>query len=506
MLRERRSLLVLVLAQLLFSLPAMAQEPRTDQFSGVREFIRKAMEENDLPSVAVAVAKDGRIIWEKGFGWADLDRRIPATEQTMYSLASISKPMTATALMRLVEQGRVELDRPANHYLGEGKIHSRAWDPADATVRRVLSHTAGLPLHWEFFYEGEDHPRRTTDEGVARFGVLAFPPGELFQYSNLGYGIIERIIERVSGRDYGEFMEAEVFEPLNMNRSIVTTGAGLGDSVAVRYDSKDRPIPHYDFDHRGGSAVYSSASDLVRFGMYHLGHRARGQKRILSDSTLKAMQRLATPGTGPREQGYGLGWLILKDDNGYRRISHTGGMPGVSTLLNLYPEEDLAVVVLTNRSAGVVGRIAHEIVSAVLPQYGATARERREATIADAAPVSKFSPTPALLGSWSGTVFTPEDTVPLTLVFQPDGDVHARLGDGLVTLVNDVSFNGGQLVGRFAGTIPAEDTGRHPHIVLLNLRLRGQSLSGAVTAHTPGEPAYFALSSYGELRRQDESQ
>lgn len=506
MLRQRRSLLVLVLAQLLFSLPAVAQKPRADRFSGVREFIHKAMEENDLPSVAVAVARDGRIIWEEGFGWADLDRRIPATERTMYSLASISKPMTATALMRLVEQGRVELDRPANDYLGEGKIHSRAWDPADATVRRVLSHTAGLPLHWEFFYEGEDHPRRTTDEGIARFGVVVTPPGELFQYSNLGYGIIERIIERVSGRDYGEFMDAEVFDPLNMNRSIVTTGAGLGDSVAVRYDSKNRPIPHYDFDHRGGSAVYSSASDLVRFGMYHLGHRGREQKRILSDSTLQAMQRLATPGTGPREQGYGLGWLVLEDDNGYRRVSHTGGMPGVSTLLNLYPEEDLAVVVLTNRSGGVVGRVAHEIVSAVLPQYGATARERREAAAANAAPESKFSPTPALLGSWSGTVFTPEDTIPLTLVFQPDGDVHARLGDELVTLVNDVSFEGGQLVGRFMGTIPAEDTRRHPHVVQLNLRLRGQSLSGAVTAHTPGEPAYFALSSYGELRRQDESQ
>ena len=506
MLRTKRTLLAPVLLQFLCSLPAIAQEPRGDQFPGVRAFIRETMEQNKLPSVTVAVAKDGRIIWEEGFGWADLDRRIPATARTMYSLASISKPMTATALMRLAERGQVELDRPANHYLGGGKIHSRAWDPADATVRRVLSHTAGLPLHWEFFYEGEDHPRRTTDEGVARFGVLVTPPGELFQYSNLGYGIIDRIIERVSGRDYGEFMDAEVFGPLGMTRTVVTTGAGLGDSVAVRYDSKDRPIPHYDFDHRGGSAVYSSASDLVRFGMYHLGHRGEGQARILSDSTLRAMQRLETPGTGPREQGYGLGWLVMEDDNGYRRISHTGGMPGVSTLLHLYPEEDLAIVVLTNRSGGVVGRIAHEVASALLPGYGDTARERRTAAASSAAPGSSFSPPPELLGSWSGRVYTPGDSIPLTLVFQPDGDVHARLGDGLVTLVNDVSFVGGQLVGRFAGTIPGEDTRRHPHVVLLNLRLRGHELSGAVTAHTPGEPAYFALSSYGELRRQEASQ
>jgi CubicO group peptidase (beta-lactamase class C family) len=105
-------------------------------FDRVREFIKQQLGERRLPSVAVAVARDGKIIWEEAFGWADVEKRIPATPHTMYSLASISKPITATGLMILKERGRIELDRPINEYLGEAKIAVRVGNPADATVRR----------------------------------------------------------------------------------------------------------------------------------------------------------------------------------------------------------------------------------------------------------------------------------------------------------------------------------------------------------------------------------
>jgi CubicO group peptidase (beta-lactamase class C family) len=498
----RCSLLLPIAAQLLLAVPAAPQQPSGDRFAGARASIRQMMEEHDLPSVSVAVARDGRIVWEEAFGWVDLEGRVPATPETMYSLASISKPMTATALMRLVERGEVDLDRPANDYLAAGRLHSEVWDPSGATVRRVLSHTSGLPLHWEFFYEGEGHPPRTTDEGIERFGVLVTPPGEVYQYSNLGYGVLDRIIERVSGRDYAEFMRSAVFEPLGMTRSRVSTGAGLGSGAAVRYDAENRPIPPYDFDHRGGSAVYSSARDLVRFGMYHLGHRVRDQHPILSDSMRRAMQRIATPDPGLGEQGYGLGWLVMEDDHGFRRVSHTGGMPGVSTALHLYPEEDVAVAVLINRGGVPASRIAQEIAGAMMPRY-AEALRARQAT-GEPPGESRFVPPPELLGRWSGVIHTPGESVPLSLVFQADGDVHARLGEGLVTLLNDASLEDGRLVGRFAGTLPAEDIRRHPHLVQLDLRLRAGALAGSATGITTGSPAYFALSSYAELRRDGE--
>jgi CubicO group peptidase (beta-lactamase class C family) len=498
-----RSALVALAAVAASAAPLDAQRFTDGDFDGARAFIERAMSENDLPSVSVAVAKDGRIVWARGFGFADLERRIPATPRTMYSLASISKPITATALLRLVEQGRIDLDRPANDYLGAGQIHSRAWDASGATVRRVLSHSAGLPLHYEFFYDGEDHPPRTTDEGIARYGILIAPPGEVYQYSNLGYGIIERIAERVHGRAYADIMRTDVFEPLGMLRSAVSTGAGLDDSVAVRYGPDNRPVPYYDFDHRGGSAVYSSALDLARFGMFHLGALRDPGTDILADSTRRAMQRPISAGAD--SDGYGLGWGVQADDGGYRRISHTGGMPGVSTGLYLYPEAGVAIVVLSNRSNNQIGRIAQELAGVVLPGYAERVRERRASAAAQPRAPAPATAVASLLGEWSGMIYTPDDSVALHLLVQPDGDVHVRLGAELRTLLNDVSAPGGdRLVGRFAGMMPEENARRHGHSVLLDVRLRGDRLSGQASAQTTGWPYYFALTSYVELTRVSE--
>ncbi len=480
-------------------LPAQTPARQADRFEGVRAFIRQVMQENELASVVVAVAKDGRILWEEGFGMVDRERQIPATPQTPYSLASISKPMTAMAIMMLAEQGRIDLDRPVEEYLGGVRLTGLAGDASGATVRRVLSHTAGLPLHYEFFYAGESHPPRNTDEGIARYAVLVNPPGEFYEYSNLGYGILDRIVERVSGRSYDEFMQDEIFAPLGMSRTFVGTEAARLEGAAVRYDSRLQPIPFYDFDHRGGSAVFSSAHDLVRFGLFHLGARSREQRQVLSPGSIARMQQIATPGS--TVQGYGLGWGIVEDDGGYRRVSHTGGMPGVATVLNLFPSERLAVVVMTNKSDRVVNRIAEDVAGAVLPRYAAALRERRAR--AAGTPSAAFAPTPELLGEWSGTIRTYQGTLPLTLSFQPDGDVHVRIGEQLRTLLNDAAFRDGQLTGRFAGHIPTPDAEHHRHIVLLNLRLRGDGrLGGQATAHTPSEPLYFALTSYVELTKR----
>ena len=469
------------------------------RFDSVRALVTRVMEENGLPSVSLAVAKDGRIIWEEAFGWADRERMMAATPHTLYSLASISKPMTAAGVMKLVERGLVDLDRPINNYLGAGKLRGINGDPEKATVRRVLSHTAGLPLHYQFFYADGGYERPTMDETIARYALIMHPPGDVYQYSNLGYGILDHLIARVSGRSYADFMRTEIFLPLGMFRTSVDVGPGLEPFTAQRYDSQQRPIPFYTFDHPGGSAVYSSAHDLVRFGMFFLKNRLSDQKRILADSTIDLMHRVATPGS--TSSGYGLGWGI-GDDFGHRRISHTGGMPGVSTLLFLYPEQNVAIVVMTNRSEGGIVRIDEEIAVVVLPKYSAN-RALRRAT--DQAPSQGSSlPTPELAGTWTGTLRTYDDSLPLYLIFQPDGDVHVRLGDQLRTLLNGASFQNGALVGRFAGRIPSAEQGRHPHSILLNVRLNEGTLRGQASAQTTVEPIYYALSSYVELTKVED--
>ena len=474
-----------------------AQRAGGDQWASVRDTIRELMTRTNLPSLSVAVARGGKIVWEEGFGLADRERMIPATPNTMYSLASISKPMTATALMTLVERGTVDLDRPANEYLGVGKLTGLAGDAAGATVRRVMSHTAGLPLHYQFYYANEPYPVVSNDETIARYGILVNPPGEVYEYSNLGYGIVDHIVSRMSGVDYADFMRTNVFLPLGLTRTSVGIGPGLEAHVAQRYDPKQRPIPFYDFDHRGGSAVYSSAHDLVRFGMFHLKDHLSDQRSILKDATIDAMQRAVAPAT------YGLGWIITERE-GQRIVSHTGGMPGVQTVLAMYPAEDVAIVVLANMSAADVGKPFREIERIVLPKY-AEARARATRATAAAAPPKPFVPPAELLGEWSGAVRTWERTIPMTLVVQPDGDVHVRLGEGLESLLNNARWQDNTLTGRFAGAVATSDAAHWPHDVLVSLRLRNGTLGGMVSALQVAEPVHFALTSYGTLTRKPET-
>lgn len=465
----------------------------------LRATVRRALDSTGVASVAVAVARDGVVLWEEGFGYADIARRIPATPATLYSVASITKPMTATAVMQLVEAGRVALDRPIDDYLGAMRVTGLAGDRAEATVGRVLSHTAGLPLHYRFYYDG---PPRADDVAhtVARYGRVMFPPGEVYSYSNLGYGMLGELVARVGGPSYEAFMGDRVFRPLGMTHTTIGTGAGLANS-AVRYDADHRPVPPYDFDHRGASAVYTSAHELLRFAMLHLKTRPRDGARTwappLADSTVDRMQRVATPGDSA--SGYGLGWFIDRDF-GERRVRHTGGMPGVATVLSLYPAHRVAVVVLANQSSGLPGRIAAEVAAAVLPPSYGRARAAALAA-APAAPPALALPA-ELRGEWRGTVQTYEGTLPIVLRAD-SAEVRVRLGDapGLWALLGNASYSNGVLGGRFLGTIPTPEARRVAHVVAVSLQLRADTLRGWAAAQVTASTNDYSLSSYAELTR-----
>lgn len=231
----RRSILLVLVVGSFFPILLPAQ----DQFESIRSSIRAKMQDRNVPSIAVAVAQGNRIVWEQAFGWADREKRIPADENTMYSLASISKPLTATALMTLVRAGKVDLDKPLDDYLGAVKVRARVGNAKDATVRRVANHTSGLPEYFQFFYENEAWRAPSMDETIMRYGNLVTAPGERFQYSNLGYGLLDDVIARISGRSYADYMRHEVFLKLGMTRSAVGIDPALHAFEATRYDGED---------------------------------------------------------------------------------------------------------------------------------------------------------------------------------------------------------------------------------------------------------------------------
>jgi CubicO group peptidase (beta-lactamase class C family) len=472
----------------------VASPAAAEPFGAVRSRIEQLLAAGEVPSMAVAVALDGAILWEQGFGLADREDQVPATEHTLYPLASISKPFTATGLMVLVERGLVDLDRPIDDYLGEARLQARVGDAEGATVRRVASHTAGLPLHSQHFYDGE--PRRPPSMNVIieRYGNLVTAPGERYQYSNLGYGLLGFAISRVSDQSYADFVREEVFLPLGLTDTVVHTGAGPEAHQAVKYTPEGLVVPPCDSDSPGASAIYASAHDLVHFGMFHLKATLPGQKEIISQAAIDEMQR-SSPETGPTEDweragsGYGLGWKISVMEDGLRIIHHDGGTHGVSTVLVLVPEENVAVAVLSNTHSQWPDLIAIEILRALLPD-----RLGQLAPSGEDAAAAPFSPDQALVGLWDGLIDTYEGEVPITVEIEGSGSIYVTLGEQPRTLLRDASYeddfpefmsagDGPFLRGWFQSELATGDVQRgKPCRLWLELKLRDQMLSGSLIA------------------------
>lgn len=480
---------------------ADADETEGDVFAKLREKIPQALVDRQVPSLSVAVAKDGKIVWEQGFGWADRENRLAADEHTMYSLASISKPITATGLMLLVQRGELQLDDPVNqHFDGEG-LTARVGDVAEATIRRLANHTSGLPLHYQFFYEDEPFQRPAFEESLRRYGVLMSAPGERFQYANFGYGVLDDLIRSKAGTSYAEFMRRDVFLPLGLTHTSVDIPAELKHVAAVRYGPDQTPLPFYTFDHPGASAVFSSAHDLVRFGMFHLHQRGPEQQEILAGHWIDEMQKPTAELGGGRQ--YGVGWFIDPNEHGYKTISHSGGMGGVRTRLTLVPSENLVVVALCNASSSLPLEMTQEILGALLPEY---AKQRHLAAgrhEPNPQPAKPFGP-PQLVGYWKGHVSTYAGPRQIEMWAKPDGDVQVRLAGQLKTLLNQSSLQRDVLTGEVAGDIGTDDANRRPYHLQVRLKLEQETMHGSVTAISlPGSRAGNALSYWLELQRID---
>jgi len=456
---------------------------------------RDRVEEN-IPGLAVAIASHGRIIYEKAFGWADRENRVPATEHTMFSLASITKPFTTTGLMTLVQAGKVDLDRPANDYLGDAKLQARVGDATKATVRRLANHSSGLPVHYQYFFTDEPSRPPSRDETILHYGNLITAPGERYQYSNIGFATLDYIISRVSGQSYADYMRQAVFVKLGLTHTSVGIGPGLENLAAVRYDDNGSPLPPYELDTTGAGGIYSSAHDLVRFGMFHLKDHLTDQVAILSDRSLDELHRPTQEEGSEPPAAYAIGWEVIDRPDGYHVVTHTGGMPGVATTLILVPSEDLAVVLLANGGPAELLEVEQLVMSSVLPKWQ---------RISHPSPEKKpppFVPSPELLGGWVGHVHTYAGDRPLHLQFLSDGHVLLRIGDQPASAVSDIDFEKGTISGTARGELDTPDLRRHgPYLLELDLKLRGKELTGGVSA-TRHVARPFALTHWAELQKQ----
>jgi len=488
------------------------------RFQEIRDFVVNEVAIGNTPSLSIAVAHDGEIVWQEAFGMADVENGIRATPNTTYPSGSIAKPITATAVMGLVEAGLVDLDAPIEQYLGGLTLHYYAGTPEEVTVRRVLQHRAGLPPHNQLFFLDEHPQHRSFQETVRRYGNVMFQPGWSYIYSNLGYQLLARAVEEVSGMDFPRYVRDSVFTPLGMAAAQVYVGDELlGPAATSYYGSNGEPVPPNTSPYPGNGDVYCSAHDLLRFAMFHLKTNPPGQSAVLADSTIDEMQSAGPPSNTFRGNEYGLGWGLDVDELGFRSIHHGGQTTGVSNFMVMAPSENLALVILSNTDydGNKLLHIQGAIRAAVIPGYDgfnpwALAEEDRsdaeaqdsEAQTQEEVPSQPFPEE--LLGRWDGQIVAYDRRIDVSLALSNDKGARIRVSGQEERGVDFSVVSSGFLFGTFQGSIPTPDIGRYENWVRLAVRHTGDTLFGQATAVGWREDRQTdcELSSWIELVRQ----
>jgi len=370
-----RGLIAVLSGAVMISLPSTVAGQ--DPLRGLDAYIEEVLRDWDAPGIAVAVVKDDRVVYAKGFGVREIGKSERVDTETVFAIASTSKAFTAAALGMLVDQGLLSWDEAVIDHL-EGFQLSDPYATRELTVRDLLSHRSGLPRGDRLWYLSPFE----RDEVVYR--VRGLEPGWSFRsrygYQNIMFTTAGQIVEAVSDTTWDNFVRHRIFTPLGM-RTSTTTVRDLEnrDNVATahgRIDGEVVPITWPNFDNLGGAgAINSSVQDMAEWMRLQLGEGAYAGERLLSDSVVKEMH---TPQTvvrrGEEEEemfpeshfaAYGMGWR-LGDYRGRLIVRHGGALDGMRTHVLLVPEEELGVVAVTNVNES---RIPQAIVWHVADQY-----------------------------------------------------------------------------------------------------------------------------------------
>ncbi len=330
--------------------------------------------QRDHFSGSVLIARDGQVLFSKGYGMANFEHDVPNTPHTKFRLGSITKQFTAMAVLMLQQQGKLNVHDRVKVYLPDAP---EAWK--DVTIEHLLTHTSGIFNYTESLMFLKSLPVHTTLKeliGTFRDRPLNFKPGTRFSYSNSGYILLGQIIETASGQSYPSFLKQSIFDPLGMNETGYDSAAPLLKHRASGYvrrlgfvlsncDYIDMSIPH------AAGALYSTTLDLLKWDQALYG------ERLVPRSALDAMFT-------PHQDHYGYGWMIGQKF-GRKRYAHGGGIMGFVTMIERFPEERLLVVALSNLENTPIGPIGDDLAAIALGLRYVVPREPSVARLDDSA-------------------------------------------------------------------------------------------------------------------------
>jgi CubicO group peptidase (beta-lactamase class C family) len=361
---------------------ALAQTSASDDAEiseKVDAYVAAEMRAEKIPGLAMAIVRDGKAIKSRGYGLANIELDVPVKPETIFQTGSVGKQFTATAVMMLVEEGKIRLDDAIGKYLPGAPA---TWDKI--TVRNLLTHTSGI-----HDYETESLKKTgaafinlrndyTEDELFKKFcgWPLDFPPGSKWSYSNSGYVILGILIHRVTGQFYGDVLQERIFRPLGMTSTRIISEADIIPNRAAGYrlvkgEIKNQEWVSPSLNTAADGALYTNIVDMAKWDA------ALYTEKLLKKESLDQMWtpvRLSNEKTAE----YGFGWDVT-NVNGHRLIEHGGAWQGFTTQISRYVEDEFTVIVLTNLDSdhSQPDKIAHNVAAIYNPALTPVPKKER---------------------------------------------------------------------------------------------------------------------------------
>ena len=345
---------------------APSLKPANTRFESLASLTEARMKEFGVPGVALAIIS-GSEVTIRGFGVTNVEDPLPVTEHTVFPIASISKTFAATAMMRLVEQGKIQLRAPVRTYLPDFRVRDEAVS-RDVTVWHLLTHLGG----WEGQVSGPERGTETLKNFVASIADLmqVAPPGKAWSYNNAGFSIAGRVIETVTGTPINRAIGDLVFKPLGLEHAGTTAGDFMVNRFAAGHTSRDgkttlqRPFSPSTSVTAGGVGL--CITDLVAYARFHMGDgTAASGERVLTHESLEQMRTPQAHKQGT-DDDIGLAWHI-RQVGSIRTFGHGGTLGGHVLLLEIVPERNFAIAILTNASTG--WRLIQDVEREALKSY-----------------------------------------------------------------------------------------------------------------------------------------
>jgi len=340
---------------------ALAQDHVQSRIDSV---VKAEMARQKIPGVGVAVIKGGEVMLAKGYGEANVEHHVPVTPETVFQTGSIGKQFTSTAVMLLIQDGKLALTDSVTKFFPNAPA---SWK--GITVRHLLTHTSGIP---DYTTDAFDYRRDYTEDDIVQMAsklTPEFPPGSRWNYSNTGYALLGIIIHKVSGQFYGDVLHDRVFKPLGMQSARVINEADIVPHRAAGYQLVKGELKNQDWvaptlNTTADGSLYLALQDYIAWDR---GLRA---KKILSPESWATVYTPVTLTSGKRYP-YGFGWMI-DTVAGKLRIHHSGGWQGFNTYISRYIDDDMTIVALSNlgesQPSAIVGGIAAILDPALAPK------------------------------------------------------------------------------------------------------------------------------------------